>query len=52
MIAHNLFRFNFFFLKGIRADSWRTRDISIGGRNPTKKHLANIGSQVAFIDVI
>ena len=28
------------------------RDISIGGRNLTKKHLVNIGSQVAFIDVI
>ena len=29
MIAHNLFRFNvFFFLKGIRASSWRTREVA------------------------
>ena len=35
-IAHKHFHFDFvFFLKAIRAGSWRTRDIGIGGRNPT-----------------
>ena len=35
-IAHKLFRFDFvFFLKAIKAGSRRTRDIGIGGRNPT-----------------
>ena len=53
VIAHNLFRFDFFFfLKGIRAGSWRTRDISIGGRNPTSINFANIGNKVTFIDKI
>ena len=63
-IAHNLFPFDFlllifftisfwfFLLKGIRAGSWRTRDTSIGGRNPTNIHFANIGIQVTFIDTI
>ena len=52
-VANNLFRFDFFFfLKGIRADSWRTRDISIGGKNPTDINFAHIGNQVVFIDII
>ena len=36
----------------MRAGSWRTRDISIGGRNPTDINFANIGNQIAFIDTI
>ena len=52
VIAHNLFRFDFFFLKGIRAGSWRTRDISIGSKNAADINFANIGSQVNFTDTI
>ena len=53
VIAHNLFRFDFFFfLKGIRADSWRTRDINIGGKNPTDINFARIGNQVVLIDTV
>ena len=53
VIAHNLFCFDFFFLlKEIRAGSRRTRDISIGGRNPTDINFAHIGNQVTFIDTI
>ena len=45
VIAHNLFRFDFFFfLKGIRAGSWWTRDINKGGKNPTDINFARIGS--------
>ena len=34
VVLHNLFRFYFFFLlKGLRAGVWRTKDISIGGKN-------------------
>ena len=52
-IAYNLFRFDFFFfLKGERAGSWRSRYISIGGKNRTNTNFANIGNQVAFIDTI
>ena len=48
--AHNLFRFDFFFLlKGLRAGVWRTRDIVIGGKNPTYINFAGIGNQVQFI---
>ena len=53
VVAHNLFRFDFFFLlKGLRAGVWKTRDISIGGKNPTNINFANIGNQVIFIDTI
>ena len=53
VVAHNLFRFDFFFLlKGLTADVWRTRDISIGGKNPTNINFANIGNQVMFLDTI
>ena len=38
VVAHNLFRFNFFFLvKGLTSDMWRTRDIKIGGKNARYK---------------
>ena len=50
--ASNLFRFDFFFLKGIRAGSWRTRDISIGGKNAADINFTNIVSQVNFTDTI
>ena len=53
VIAYILFRFDFFFLlKGIRAGSWRTRDISIGGKNPTDINFAHIRNQVVFIDSV
>ena len=40
VIAHNLFRFDFFFLlKGLRAAVSRTRDLIIGGKNPTDKNV-------------
>ena len=53
VIAHNLFRFDFFFLvKGLRASVWKTRDIVIGGKNPTDINFAYIGNQVQFIDTI
>ena len=46
VVAHNLFRFNFFFLpKGLRAGVWWTKDIKIGGKNPTDITFANIGNQ-------
>ena len=54
VVSHNLLRFDFFFflLKGLRAGVWRTRDIFIGGKNPTDINFANIGSQVMFLDTI
>ena len=33
----------------MRAGSWRTRDISIDGKNHTDINFANIGNHVAFI---
>lgn len=36
----------------MRASSWRTRDISLGGKNFTDINFANTGNQVAFIDAI
>ena len=53
VIGHNLFRFDFFFLvKGLRASVWKTRDICIGGGNPTNINFASIGNQVQFINTI
>lgn len=53
VVAHNLFRFDFFFLmKGLRASIWQTRDITIRGKNPTGINFATIGNQVQLIDTI
>ena len=53
VVAHNLFRFDFFFLmKGMTASVWKTRDIVIGGKNPTDINFASVGHQVQFIDTI
>ena len=52
-IAHNLFRFDFFFvLEGIRAGVWRTKDISIGEKNASNINYVSIGNQIMFIDTI
>ena len=45
-VAYNLFRFGFFLLKGLRTGVWGTRNICIGGKNPTNISFANIGNQV------
>ena len=51
VVAHNLFRFDFFFLmKGLRAGVWRIRDIKIGDKNPTNIYFASIGNQIMFLD--
>ena len=52
VVAYNLFRLTFFLLKGLRAGVWRTRDIFIGGKNPTDINFANRGNQVMFLDII
>ena len=53
VIAHNLFGFDFFFfLKGLKLGSWRTRNISIGGTNLVNINLANIANQVKFTDTL
>ena len=53
VVAHNLFRFDFFFLlRGLRAGVWRTKDISIAGKNPTNISFANIGNQAMLLDTI
>ena len=55
LVAHNLFRFDFFFFftkEGLRSGVWRTKDITIGGKNPTDINFASIGNQVKFLDTI
>ena len=53
VVAHNTFRFDFYFLlKGLRVRVWRTRDICIGGKNPTDINFANVGNQVMFLNTI
>ena len=53
-IAHNFFNSVWFFLiKGIRLSIWRTKNINIGRSGGlTNVNLANIGSQVKFIDTM
>ena len=41
---------SFFLLKGLRSGVWRTRDITIGGKNPTAINFARMGNQVQFLD--
>ena len=53
LVAHNLFRFDFFLLlKRLRVSIWKTRDFSIGGKKPTKINFADIRNQVVFINII
>ena len=53
VVAHNLFRFDFIFLlKGLSAGVWKTRDITIGSKNPININFANIENKVIFIDTI
>ena len=53
VIAHNLFKFDFFFvLKDFRLCVWGTKNINIGGRSLTDVQYANISNQVKFIDTI
>ena len=52
VFPHNLFSFDFFFLKGIRLCVWRTKSLNICGTNLTNVQYANIGNQVKFIDTI
>ena len=51
VVSHNLFRLDFFLLKGLKTGVWRTRDISIGGKNPADINFSNIGNQVTFLEI-
>ena len=42
----------FFFLKGIRPGSWRTKNIAIGGTSLVNINFVNIANQVKFIDTL
>ena len=51
-IAHNFFKFDFYFLlKNIRLSVWRTKDINTGGKNLTDINFATIDN-FKFIDTI
>ena len=53
VIAHNQFRFNFFFIMmSIRPTVWETTEIKIGTKNASNVNFAAIGNQVRFIDTI
>ena len=53
VIAHNLFRFDFFFiLKGLRLSVWRTKDLNMSGKSIRNMSYASIADQVNFIDII
>ena len=43
---------SFFLLKGLRSGIWQTRDITIGGKNPTDINFASIGNQIQFLEAI
>ena len=50
VIAHNLFRFDFFLLLiGIRLSVWKTTNLSNNGSNLTNINFANISEQVKLI---
>ena len=37
---------------GLRAGVWKTKDIVIGGKNPTDINFASIAQQIQFLDTI
>ena len=52
-VAHNQFRFDFFFfMQGYRPTVWETTDIAIGAKTPSNVTFAMIRGQVRFIDTI
>ena len=53
VFAHNLFRFEFFFvLIGLRLSVWRSKDLSMGGKGIRNMSYASIADQVKFTDTI
>ena len=53
VFAHNLFRFDFFFvLKGLRLSVWRAKDLNMGGKSIRNMICANIVDQAKFINTI
>ena len=53
VIAHNQFRFEFFFfMQSFRPTVWETTDINIGAKNASNVNFAAVGSQIRFIDTI
>ena len=53
VIAHNQFRFDFFFfLQGFTTTVWQTTDIKIGAKIASNINFAVIGNQIQFIDAI
>ena len=53
VFAHNLFKFDFFFvMKGLRLSVWKTKDLNMGGKGIRNMSYASISDQVKFIDII
>ena len=53
VIAHNLFRFDYwFFLKGYSTTAWTTKELSAGGCNLTNLNFSSIRGDIKFIDTI
>ena len=53
VFAHNLFRFDFFFvLKGLTMSVWKNKDVNKGGKGIRNLSYANIADQVKSIDTI
>ena len=53
VFAHNLFRFDFFFLlKGLRLSVWRTKHLNMGGKGIRNMSYSSIVDQVKFINNI
>ena len=52
VVAHNLFRFDFFFYWKVSGQVSRELGTNIGGKNPTDINFANIGNQIPFLNTI
>ena len=52
VIAHNLLRFDFFVMKGLRLCVWRTKKLNIGGKGINNINYASIADQIKFIDTV
>ena len=50
VVAHNLFGFDLYFIKGYIASAWCSKSLNIAGNNLTHINFSKIAGEIKFID--
>ena len=50
VVAHNLFGFDLYFIKGYIASAWCSKSLNIAGNNLTHINFSNIAGEIKFVD--